>query len=418
MTDLAGVDGNPHLLLGMVVVGADGLVIEEGEHLVTVATQAFDEAFGVGVGPWGGDELVEAPMQLGLSPRVALGLHGGARLAKADRIFEQPGEFFAEASPRACGGEFIDLFELREQMEIALLFGERIERVVGTPEVGNQDAGKQRAEHRLDDARTAMRIDQIVALVAGGEGPQPARYTVDAPARLVGMQDRAVADGLADALIVAFQAPREVRPCESQAAGAHREAERGLRDLHTVADAHADEIMQPCRVDHEAQAQGAMRQGRRHRRGDDFAAGGTPMTVHGVGGDLGHHGWDLFDDPGVLADRGSDFMVTVRAVRKLVFEARIDARRRRPMRPRMSGLAPRWFGAPARARLQIHRLHPRGGGGTDRGSRSLGLQLVPTLGLLSQGKDGARGLRTRRSQDGERLGVSHGISPAVNGSRQ
>ena len=176
LTDLAGVDGDPHLLFGVVVVGTDALVIQEGEHLVTVAPQAFDEAFGVGVKPGGGDELVQAPMQLGLAPRVARARQGGACLAQAHRIFEQAGELFAKAPPRAGGGELVDFFEFGEQVEVTLLLGEGFQRVVGTQEIGDEDAGKQRSEHCLDDARAAMRIDQVVALLASRERPQPAGH--------------------------------------------------------------------------------------------------------------------------------------------------------------------------------------------------------------------------------------------------
>lgn len=37
LADFAGVHGDPHLLPGMVVIRADAVVIEEGEHLVAVA---------------------------------------------------------------------------------------------------------------------------------------------------------------------------------------------------------------------------------------------------------------------------------------------------------------------------------------------------------------------------------------------
>lgn len=62
LADFAGVHGDPHLLLGMVVIRTDARVIEEGQHLMTVATQPFDETLGVGISPREGDELVQTPM--------------------------------------------------------------------------------------------------------------------------------------------------------------------------------------------------------------------------------------------------------------------------------------------------------------------------------------------------------------------
>ena len=58
LADFAGVHGDPHLLLGMVVIRTDARVIEEGQHLMTVATQPFDETLGVGISPREGDELI------------------------------------------------------------------------------------------------------------------------------------------------------------------------------------------------------------------------------------------------------------------------------------------------------------------------------------------------------------------------
>lgn len=57
-----------------------------------------------------------------------------------------------------------------------------------------------------------MRIDEIVAVLGGGKGPQPAGHPVEAPAGLIGMQDGAVANLLQDTVIVAFQQRGEVLP--------------------------------------------------------------------------------------------------------------------------------------------------------------------------------------------------------------
>ena len=63
LTDLAGEDGRAHLLFGVVVVGTDLVVVEEGEHLVAMAPQAFEEALGIGVVERGVDERIEALMK-------------------------------------------------------------------------------------------------------------------------------------------------------------------------------------------------------------------------------------------------------------------------------------------------------------------------------------------------------------------
>ena len=49
MADFARMHGGAHLLVGVVVIGAHSRVVEEREQFAAVATQAFDEAFGVGI---------------------------------------------------------------------------------------------------------------------------------------------------------------------------------------------------------------------------------------------------------------------------------------------------------------------------------------------------------------------------------
>ncbi|MEK7435798.1 MAG: hypothetical protein AAB150_02810 [Pseudomonadota bacterium] len=70
MADFARVHSGAHLLLGMIVVRAGLLMIKESEHLVSVTTQALDDAFGIGIVRGSGDELVEAQVKFCPAPRV------------------------------------------------------------------------------------------------------------------------------------------------------------------------------------------------------------------------------------------------------------------------------------------------------------------------------------------------------------
>jgi hypothetical protein len=45
LTDLAAQNGFAHLLLGMVVIRAYAIVVQEGKQLIPVTTQPFDEPF-------------------------------------------------------------------------------------------------------------------------------------------------------------------------------------------------------------------------------------------------------------------------------------------------------------------------------------------------------------------------------------
>jgi hypothetical protein len=49
-------------LFGVVVVGTDLVVVEESEHLLAMAPQAFEEALGIGVVAGGVDECIKALM--------------------------------------------------------------------------------------------------------------------------------------------------------------------------------------------------------------------------------------------------------------------------------------------------------------------------------------------------------------------
>src|ERR1019366_5627858 len=91
---------------------------------------------------------------------------GVSRLAQAHGILEQAAKFFPKAPPRASGGELVDFDQFGEQVKVAFLFGESLDRVVGAPEVGNQYAREERAEHARDDRGAAMRIDEVVAGMA------------------------------------------------------------------------------------------------------------------------------------------------------------------------------------------------------------------------------------------------------------
>jgi len=59
LADFARVHGAAHLLLGMVVMRAHALMVEEGKHLVAAAAQAFDEAIGIGILEGRSDEFVK-----------------------------------------------------------------------------------------------------------------------------------------------------------------------------------------------------------------------------------------------------------------------------------------------------------------------------------------------------------------------
>lgn len=61
LADFARVHGGAHLLLGMVVMRAHPLMVEKREQLAPVASQAFDQASGIGIVEGSGnDDFVKA----------------------------------------------------------------------------------------------------------------------------------------------------------------------------------------------------------------------------------------------------------------------------------------------------------------------------------------------------------------------
>jgi hypothetical protein len=90
-------------------------------------------------------------------------------------------------------------------MKVAALFGQGLDGVIGTQEVGDQDAGEQGTEDLLDDPRPAMSVDKVVAILFCGERPEPEGDAVDPPTGLVGVEDGAFAYRLADLLIGTFE---------------------------------------------------------------------------------------------------------------------------------------------------------------------------------------------------------------------
>jgi len=127
-------------------------------------------------------------------------------------------------------------------MKVAALFGQGLDGVIGTQEVGDQDAGEQGTEDLPDDPRPAMFVDKVVAIPFCGERPEPEGDAVDPPTGFVGVEDGAFAYRLADLLRGPFEKSGETLPGERQAPCAHPEAERDGGVFHAVPDAHADAL--------------------------------------------------------------------------------------------------------------------------------------------------------------------------------
>jgi len=391
----------------MVVVWAHVEVVEEGQHLGAMAAQPFDKALGVTVRPGGGDELIEPSMEPVLAPFVTVRRQFPTALPETHGIAQQTSEFFAEASPGRASSELVDLHELGKEVKVALLLGERLEGVVGAPEVGNEDPGEHRSEDGLDHRGAAVPVDQVVAALARGEGPQPVGNPIDPPASLIGMQHGAGAHLLADPLVRAFQELREVLPRLGQPAGTDGKAEQRRGDFHTVADADADRVMQPGAEHDKVQPQGRVRQGRRDRRRYDLATGATPIAVDRVFGDLGGDRGNVFNNARVGADRLAELGLTMRTFAQAVFLVMIDMIRRGTMLARMAALAAGPSLASPRGRLGVYRAHPRGGGGTVGGVLAFLLQPLPLFGFLTQLKDGADRLFARQLKQRDGLLAPH-----------
>jgi hypothetical protein len=60
-------------------------------------------------------------------------------------------------------------------MKVTALFGQGLDGVIGTEEVGDQDVGEQGTEDLLDDPRPAMSVDKIVVILFCGERPHTPR---------------------------------------------------------------------------------------------------------------------------------------------------------------------------------------------------------------------------------------------------
>lgn len=303
LTDFSGMHGHAHLLLGMVSVGANVEVIDEGQHLGAMTAQPFGRPLGVTVRPGGGDELIEPSMEAVVAPFLTVRRHSLTALPETTGIAQQTSELFAEASPGRPSSELVHLHEFGKEVKVALLLGECFEGVVGAPEVGNEDAGEHRSEDGLDRHGAAYSVDQVVAALARGEGPQPVGNSIDPRSRLIGMQHGAGAHLLADPFIAAFQQPGEIVRRLRQPARTDGKAEQRRGDFDAGADAGADRVMQPGGEHDKVQPQGRVRQGRRDRSGYDLATGATPIAVGRVFGDLRGDRGNVFANARVDADR-------------------------------------------------------------------------------------------------------------------
>ena len=140
-------------------------------------------------------------------------------LKESDGIFEQACQLLAKGLPLRASVVFVHFGQFGEQMIETPLLGQRADLVVIAPEVADQNSLEQASQDVFDHRRAAAFGDQIIAELLGGETPQPVGDAIEPPAGLIGIQDRAGGDALADGLINGLKEPGEVFPGLGESAG-------------------------------------------------------------------------------------------------------------------------------------------------------------------------------------------------------
>ena len=203
-------------------------------------------------------------------------------LRESDGIFEQACQLFAKGLPLRGSVVFVHLGQFGEQMIETPLLCQGTDFVIGAPEVADENSPEQGSQDLLDHRGSPAFGDQIVAELFGGETPQPVGDAVKAPAGLIGIQDRAFGDPLADVIIDGLKEDGEVFPGLGQSSGAYFEAANNGKDLDDIVDADADQIMEPGREHHQPQSDHGVGQGIRNGGEDDLFALRAPIAMDRV----------------------------------------------------------------------------------------------------------------------------------------
>lgn len=246
----------------MIVVGADIFILQEGEQLGLVAFESFNEPFDILVTIVVDQKnLIEAIIQPAFQAIVFFRHKLILSLGEPDGVFEQPKQQFAEGFPGLGTVALIHFSQLGEQMIETPLLCQGGDLVVGAPEVAEQDPFEYGSQNFPDDRRSPAFGDQIVAERFGGEAPKPMGYAVEPPPGLIGAQYPALGYPFSDMVIGGFKEMSKLYPCLGQSPGTDLEATDNGKDFYDIIDAYSNQIMEPGRKHHQAQADHGIWQG-------------------------------------------------------------------------------------------------------------------------------------------------------------
>ena len=300
VTVLADQDRRADSPLPAVVVRRYFVVIQKGEQFLAVASQPLLQPSGVLLLPFLVDELVQAFPDSGLPSFIDFQRHPLFGFLQPHAVPDQAAQAPVKFRPVLAGIVVVSSpAQVSQQMGQALLLGQAHDRVVSTPEVGNQHPVEKCPEQLLQHTATTTGIDQVVHCVLGRQTPQPEGLTQHPPSRLVGVQHRMSLDVFQDAVVPGPEDLAHAVPCLDKAAFCHREMQMVVVDIQNLAQRCPLQVMHHPRKADRPVPDLAVRQSVLHHWLHLFPAVRTPVPGEHMLGDR----WlgillEVLDDPG------------------------------------------------------------------------------------------------------------------------
>jgi len=168
------------------IIRTHSRIFEKGKEFMAMSSQPFEEPLGIPILTRGFEELIESIVQSLFETAISLPRQPILFLRQSDGVLEYAGQFFAKTLPSRRGVELVHFDQFCEEVIETPLLGQSTDLIVGPPEVTNEDAFEEAAQHLFDYGRGSAFGDDIIAEPGSYKAPEPKSDAVSSPARFVG----------------------------------------------------------------------------------------------------------------------------------------------------------------------------------------------------------------------------------------
>lgn len=370
-----GNDGRTDHTFSMVVIGSHFRMLQKGEEFVLMSSQAFHQPKTLAIFPRLANELSKAIMEEMTSFKVTLWRKLRTTYRQPEGILDEAFEFLCKAPPLQASMKDTGADHVPQQMKETPLFKERVNLVVGSEEITDQDAFKHFPQHLFKDGRGPRRADQIVNDLVVGEAPKPIGFPEDSPSGFIDMEEGASSGQHPQEFVPGQEDLGEPLPGKGKAPWGDTKIETAMEIGNDLSQRNSEIKVQVSGLDQQMNPDGAFGEGILHRGFDSFTTFRAIVDLNDMFGDGRFDLGDVFGKALPGRDRLSQGRKTLRAVAQGVGFCFIDSFGRGPSGSWMSLLSARSLLATLGRRLFIGSLHSGGSGRIFR-ERFLGYGLL------------------------------------------